>query len=541
MPFFRWRGRTHEYKEPDAEPRLCGRNKKTIDEAQKQGIDINFTVCATCPHNGKGELPACGFKLQLEEMPEDDCGRIIVAAHPVAFIGSELFRADLVVIDESMLSHFTGKHRIEPALLLAPEIWAASGPLTGTGYRDTAVAVAAALQERGQELAHLRAAGISEAALRACAGYLDTCHDLALTEAKELLQAGRDRKAHEKLREVAQRGYRKLARLMRNLRDELATGRDGTNATRLAWIEVKEKHENGEEQKVMRQLYAVDWLLEHKLGQNVELIISDGTGHLDLTAKSFRHEVSEHRYSIERRTFHIQCKDHTNSKFRLQSCEAAEKNRMQSGQMIRDLLTLCGSVMVGASKGIEEDLQNEGWLDGTMPLHFGAERGINAGQDYKSILCIGREQPSVAAVEAVARGFMLDSPETFVSLLDEQGKGEFVRHRRRYRMRDGSEEWGEVWAHPNPLAQAVLEQVREAGLAQMTDRVRPIWGEKLRIVDCNIPLDATVDILTSSREVAAALRRIVKAKIDLEGKGWAVVRLEVNGAEKLNKVLLRFS
>jgi hypothetical protein len=164
MPFFRHRGRTHEYKEPDAEPRLCVRPKKVIEEAQRQGIDINGTVCASCPHNGRGSLPPCAYKMRLAEIPEER-GRIIVAAHPVAFLGSEMFQADLVVIDESMLSHFVTHEQIEPELLLAPGTWVASGLGGGTTYKGTAQAVARALQERGKELEHLRAADIDDAAL----------------------------------------------------------------------------------------------------------------------------------------------------------------------------------------------------------------------------------------------------------------------------------------------------------------------------------------------------------------------------------------
>ena len=103
------------------------------------------------PAQRQGQLPPCAYKMRLAEIPEER-GRIIVAAHPVAFLGSEMFQADLVVIDESMLSHFVTHEQIEPELLLAPGIWVASGLGGGTTYKGTAQAVARALQERGKEL-----------------------------------------------------------------------------------------------------------------------------------------------------------------------------------------------------------------------------------------------------------------------------------------------------------------------------------------------------------------------------------------------------
>jgi hypothetical protein len=294
-----------------------------------------------------------------------------VAAHSIAFIGLPGFHADLVVIDETIVPHFTAHDRIEPELLLSPALWAASSVLgDASTYKDTAEAVVRALRERGQELAHLRVAGVSGDALGACAGFLDTCHDLALAEAKDLLQAGRDRRAYEKLQEVSRLGYRALARLMRNLRTELATLRDGSNGTRLAWTEQKIRGEDGTEQKVQKLRYAIDRRREHKLGQEVELILSDGTGDVMLNRKAFNRRIGEHRYSIERKGLHIQCSDHTNSKLRLLKCKVAEKNRTLIGQMICNLDTICGSVMVGAALPIKEALKNEGKLDGMIALHF---------------------------------------------------------------------------------------------------------------------------------------------------------------------------
>ena len=51
----------------------------------------------------------------------------------------------------------------------------------------------------------------------------------------------------------------------------------------------------------------------------------------------------------------------------------------------------------------------------------------------------------------------------------------------------------EVQVHPDPRCQAMLEQVREAEIAQALDRVRPVFNRRRIIVLTNIALDLTVD------------------------------------------------
>ena len=152
-------------------------------------------------------------------------------------------------------------------------------------------------------------------------------------------------------------------------------------------------------------------------------------------------------------------------------------------RLIADLDTLLdGSLLVGCTKELREKLIEEGAVAEDRCMHFGAERGMNSAEELAGVLVIGREQPRLPALEDLARGFAVASPEPFVSVLDGDEEGRLPAHRRRRRMRDGSEVWAEVSAHPDPFAQALLEQAREAGIVQMADRVRAVWHERL-VVD----------------------------------------------------------
>jgi hypothetical protein len=63
---------------------------------------------------------------------------------------------------------------------------------------------------------------------------------------------------------------------------------------------------------------------------------------------------------------------------------------------------------------------------------------------------------------------------------------------------------GKCSAHPDPRVQAVVEQVREAGMTQMIDRLRLLHNQEPKevIILCSIPLDIEVDRLVTWEELA---------------------------------------
>jgi hypothetical protein len=85
---------------------------------------------------------------------------------------------------------------------------------------------------------------------------------------------------------------------------------------------------------------------------------------------------------------------------------------------------------------------------------------------------MGREQPSAQAIEALTRPFTATDAEPFLPV------GEYVLQARGRRMRNGGPNVAEVQVHPDQRCQAMLEQVREAEIAQAIDRVRPIFNRR---------------------------------------------------------------
>ena len=133
---------------------------------------------------------------------------------------------------------------------------------------------------------------------------------------------------------------------------------------------------------------------------------------------------------------------------------------------------------------------------------------------------IGREQPSVAAIEGMARAFMVEDSGDVRERPGPTRRASWPTFRRRRRMRDGSEAWATVRSHPDPIVRAFLETIREAGVIQAADRVRALWSPKLIIVATDLPIDLTVDHLVTREELVRDGETAAEIATALRGQGW---------------------
>jgi hypothetical protein len=136
----------------------------------------------------------------------------------------------------------------------------------------------------------------------------------------------------------------------------------------------------------------------------------------------------------------------------------------------------------------------------------------------------------------MARGYMIEDPASFASVLDQEERGEFVIRRRR--MKDGSEVWADVQTHPHPIARAFLENIREAGIVQMADRIRAVWNPKVIFLATDGAVDLGVDDLVSRRVMMSGSETAAGIMADVRAKGWAVRAQVVSGSDFPNRILL---
>ena len=214
----------------------------------------------------------------------------------------------------------------------------------------------------------------------------------------------------------------------------------------------------------------------------------------------FLPELVVHEVAVDRRAHVVQIRDTTVSKHKLLTAPKAD-DRLADVQALIDAVAWAGSrALVAAPKGIADKLAPPA---GAELTHFGALRGADRWRNLDTSIIVGREQPSVDAIEGLMRALFWDRPEPLQLVKpNDQGRRFLTETARGYRMRDGSLRGSRVWVHPDPDGQRVLEQIRECESAQAIDRLRLIHGdEKTVIVVSSTPLDLTVDELVTWSEL----------------------------------------
>ena len=120
--------------------------------------------------------------------------------------------------------------------------------------------------------------------------------------------------------------------------------------------------------------------------------------------------------------------------------------------------------------------------------HFNAIRGIDRWKNHDAVVVIGRNEPPIKAVEAIARCVYLNhrDPLHFADTWTSEMRG--------YRLRR-AQLGVDVVRHPDLRVQKVLEQLREEELVQAIDRLRLVHAAtpKYVYVLSNLTLDIDVD------------------------------------------------
>lgn len=171
----------------------------------------------------------------------------------------------------------------------------------------------------------------------------------------------------------------------------------------------------------------------------------------------------------------------------------------QAPALRRDLIAFAHSkpgALVVANKGVIQALKAEGLQNATA--HFGGLRGRNEWEDLSEIILIGREQPPPSAVELIARAFASKAGVPFQPI-----GGRYPEIQRALRMRNGQPVPIKTPHHPDPWADRVLAQMRDAEALQAIDRIRPMFKPVTVYALAELCLDLTVDAVTSWTDLKA--------------------------------------
>jgi len=191
-----------------------------------------------------------------------------------------------------------------------------------------------------------------------------------------------------------------------------------------------------------------------------------------------------------------------------------------------------GALVVGNKRVIKALKPEE---HGAHSANFGAIRGHNRWEEIDTVLIIGREQPSPAAVERIARAYAAHGDADFESL----GSNTYPETTRGIRKRDGTGHPVKVAYHPNTWAERVLRSIRDTEIEQAIDRIRPIFKDRpVKIVLLSpVAVDLTVDQVMSWADFKQGGSRIERALktarvVPLSGREAARLMPGIWGDEK---------
>lgn len=496
---------------------MCQRHEVATKVAALGG-KVDDLLCQKCPFRD-----GCAYLAQRGQIRDQGAG-LFVMSHEYLFVPSSdaMASPDLVAVDEDVTLKAASDVSFAPARIADSGKWQGSGINAALAYRSLAGKLQAAVVDNpGRELAFLRGAGVTLDDLKSAREYINSAAsseirgvDGSMTDA-EILQA---------LARVEATELGQVRHLVAQIIREWDTGRDGLHSVRYEPDhKVKVTAEDGTETTEVQPRVVVSYLRSlQKIGARTAVLLTDGTGAPDLARLLWGDRLDHLHVPFPRDARVVQVAGSTEVRagmFSRQSITGLSSRGEPIGDSVTkrasekraDILSFVQAVkgrrtFVAMTKGAEDVLGPDlVGLGGVEVGHFGALRGINAWEGCDVAVVVGREQPSALALENQLRAFLAGDKVSF-----QFGAGYALQCRAR-RMRDESFEPVAVEVHPDPRAQLLLEQIREAELVQAIDRVRSIFNRRTVYVLWSGVADLTVDAVRSWSDLKSGGTRLERA------------------------------
>ena len=203
-----------------------------------------------------------------------------------------------------------------------------------------------------------------------------------------------------------------------------------------------------------------------------------------------------------------QVTDITNSKSALLENDIPTQRAQSAASFIEHMATT-GKTLAVTIKDLrtaltgetDEKLPKYGNYHSAQIAHFGSLRGLNDFAEYDNIVIVGRMEPNVNALERQVSGLWWNA-EKPISAAPPNDKGQFFFEKLPKAIQHKGHHLHVIRTscHPDPRAQVLLEQIREAETAQGIDRLRLVHKPKgprspRVFILSNIPVDIEVDEL----------------------------------------------
>ena len=368
------------------------------------GVNVQEEIC----NNGCPLRFSCGFQRQATVLRNDPLGLFVMAADYL-WLPCPAPRADMVIVDESVIAKATETISFDPARIVDDQKWAARDLDDAMAFRATALLVRAAVVEHpGRELSFLRSCDVTDRALKECIDHL-----FSKEEAKATVNGSMtDKQIAGILDAVEAREILKVIKLFRQVRREFAQPRDRLNSV---WFD-PDRPVMVDGQLERQPRVVVSYVRPLRIRKEVPILCLDGTGSIDLNRKIFGDHMTLERFAVPRdaevyqvtsKTFSRQSITGTDHKGNPRSAKNVTEAASLRAQVVEFLSILPGNVLLVSYKAAIEAL-----IDDLPPhvatAHFGALRGLNSFEHCETVVVMGREQPSAQAIEALTRPFCAD-------------------------------------------------------------------------------------------------------------------------------------
>ncbi|WP_341213798.1 hypothetical protein [uncultured Limimaricola sp.] len=500
---------------PEGDGQMC-QLAPQAEAAARQGLDVREVMCRQCPFAAN-----CAYLEQLRDIPAakaDTKGLVIFAVHDHAFTGLPGgLRPDRAIFDERPRDFAKREHAV------ALDEW----------DRDLAFAVTWPGVSRDEAARHLHLLrtridplrqAVREAVIAHPANGLEHIARIArhvdphatspatvLRQAAETLRDMRDRRPGPNIAAVVATDAAATldAGAVAASFDKILKGDASRILTPFIGIfdafaaELAQAHGPALRAVHRLRLSGIDCIVAETLArlavpEDAPLLHLDGTADIELARAWFGKDLQQHHISVERLGEAIFVSGHQFSTLCLTGYNPVTKRPWypEDAEKLRDRLRQVFARHPGSFIAMSKPaLMAFGQLPGHRKAHFGALRGRNLAEDCTTGLVIGRNLPPVQGLERLARAFAvaLDRPFTPLAPAPGEATARYRRRRDGLRMRDGSGHAVALDYHPDPTAEALLRQIRDAETTQAVDRVRAQYQPKLIIVAGASMPDVTFD------------------------------------------------
>ncbi|MFQ3251745.1 MAG: hypothetical protein ACI9U6_000019 [Loktanella salsilacus] len=242
------------------------------------------------------------------------------------------------------------------------------------------------------------------------------------------------------------------------------------------------------------------------LPEGIPVLHLDGTADYNLAQAWFGPDLEQFHYPVERLTIEaIFVEGHSFSTTSLTGRHYLTGEPWNAGRAAetRDRWSGIFSQFPGSFIAMPKAaIEAFGDLPGHKVGYFGAVRGRNLAADCQTGIVIGRNLPKPRDLERLARAFAVALDRPFLALpnSDEAKDIRFPTRVEGIRMRIGNAHGIVVAYHPDPTAQALLRQIRDAEASQAIDRVRAHFTPKRFIIAGACIPDMTFDRVVEWQE-----------------------------------------